>query len=262
MSEERKPMDGGSKALIAIGITLLFMFLAMSLSVYQTRVDNNALKTELTEMKKDVKANKAFGLSVSQRQLGDYDELDTRLLAEKERVSILDESVNAKDKRWARIKRVRDAIEDTAHTVPPILELTSIASAVVDYSDEYDVPIPLILGASKRESDFQRKAVSPAGALGLMQVMPQAAKEIAGDVRRRHYSLFNVRNNVQFGTYYLRKMLDTFGGDEQLAIRAYNCGPVYVGKVQAGEYQNYPEETVHYLEAVLKWKKRYEDLGL
>lgn len=255
-------MDGDSKIIIGIVCMLILVFLGLSLAVYETRLDNTALRAELLEIQKDVGGNEQYIFSVSQAQMNDYSELHTRLLIETERVSILDESVHAKDKRWARIKKVRDAIEETTHNPPPILELTKIASAIVDYSDLYDVPLSLVLGVSKRESNFDAKAVSHANASGLMQIMNETGKEIAADIGKRRYSLFNIRDNVKFGIYYLRSMLDRFDGNVELAIRAYNCGPTYTEKVVAGEYQNYPAETVDYLIHVQRWKKEYEDMGL
>jgi hypothetical protein len=255
-------MDTGSKALIAIGVVLLFMFLGMSMSVYDTRNENKKLHVEIEDLREEVSGNRIFASSVSQAQMRDNLEVVAQLNKNKEKISILDESIDSKDKRWARIKRVRDAIESTTHETPPILELTKVASAIVDYSDQYDVPINVVLAVSKRESNFNRKAVSHAGANGLMQIMPETGKEIAADIGKRRYSLFDIRDNIRFGTYYLKKMLYRFDGDLELAVRAYNCGPTYTEKVVAGEYQNYPEETVKYLEAVLGWKKEYENLGL
>jgi hypothetical protein len=255
-------MDNGSKALVVIGMVGAAMYLGMCLTIYGMKQENKRLQERI--QKGEVLFSQLEGYTNSR-----IDELHDRDLAFtrednkiNEKVSILDESIDSKDKRWAKIKKVREAIEGTAGSIPPILELTSIASAIVDNSDAYDVPIPLILGVMKRESNFNRRAISKANARGLMQVMPETAKEIAGDVGKRHYSLFNVKNNVQFGVYYLRKMLDTFEGQNELAIRGYNCGPTYVERVQAGEYHRYPEETVEYLEKVLEFKEEYENLGL
>lgn len=257
--------------LLALGVMAMLMFLGMSLAVYEVRLENKSLRAELTEAQEDIESNMNFALSVSQKQMDDANDLDTRLLAEKERVSILDQSVSSKSKRWARIKKTRDAIEATTKESPPILKLTTMAAAAVDYSDEYDVPLALVLGVMKQESNFQERVVSHADAHGLMQVMPETAKEIAGDVNKRHYNLFNIKNNVQFGTYYLRKMLDTFDGREELAIRAYNCGPICVSRVISGEWgkftcvdriEEYPCETADYLIKVQQWKNEYEEMGL
>ena len=255
-------MDNESKILIGIGVIIFAIFLGMALTTYQIKLDAKDLQVELSKIEEKSNTNESLSVFNLKKQIENYEDLNHKLLLEMQRIAMLEESVDSKDKRWSRIKVVRKAIQDTSSKVPPILELTSIASAIIDYSDEYDVPTSLILGVAKTESNFQRKAISKAGAMGLMQVMQDTAKEISGDVGNRHYSLYNVRNNIQFGTYYLRKMLDTFDGDDQFAIRAYNAGPTYVEKVKAGEYQRYPSETVKYLETVLTWKKKYENMGL
>jgi soluble lytic murein transglycosylase len=255
-------MDSGSKVLIGIGVFLMALFIAMSLTIYDLKQDLKAQNTRVDQYEKlaaDFYSNAMEEVLELHSAVSDTQETLNR---NAEKISILDESVDSKDKRWAKIKKVREAIESTTTTPPPILDLTRMASAVVDYSDQYDVEVSLVLGVIKRESNFNYRAVSHAGANGLMQIMPATGKEISADIGKRSYSLFNIRDNIRFGVYYLRKMLYRFDGDMELAVRAYNCGPTYTEKVVAGEYQNYPEETVKYLEAVSRWKQEYENLGL
>jgi len=255
-------MDNGSKVLVLMGVILFAMFAGMSLTIYELKLKIKEMDSNVDAIEIAILETKVDQDGLATVMVNGLNQAQEQRVKSQEKISILEESVDSKDKRWATIKKVRTAIESTAYNPPPILELTSIASAVVDYSDEYDVSTSLVLGIIRQESNFNRKAVSHATAQGLMQVMPQTAKEIAGDVGKRYYSLFNVKNNVQFGVYYIRKMLDTFDGDIELAIRAYNCGPTYVGRMQAGEYKNYPEETAQYLVSVLEWKAEYEKLGL
>jgi hypothetical protein len=255
-------MDTGDKVVIGIGVLGLLMFLGMSVMIYDIRLRLDSQEDLIDSYNEN--ARTFYSDAVGEiHNLGDeLAAVNTGLEKHQERISILDESIDSKDKRWATIKRVRDAIESTTSNPPPIIELTKIASAVVDYSDQYDVPTNLVLGMMRRESNFKAKAKSHAGALGLMQVMPETGKEISADVGKRRYHLYNIRDNIHFGTYYIRKMLDRFDGNVELAVRAYNCGPTYTEKVVGGEYKNYPEETIHYLEAVLKHKEEYENLGL
>ena len=88
--------------------------------------------------------------------------------------------------------------------------------------------------------------------------MPATAKECQVDIGKRFSNVFDARSNVQLGTYYLRKMLTRFEGNISLAIKAYNAGPTYVSKVLAGEYKNYPEETIGYNEKVLQYYEEYK----
>ncbi|MDE2006085.1 MAG: lytic transglycosylase domain-containing protein [Rhodospirillales bacterium] len=80
----------------------------------------------------------------------------------------------------------------------------------------------------RQESSFDRRAVSPTGALGLMQLMPATAAAIA---RRIDLPITRVAlrrdgaRNVTLGTAYLSRLLDRFGGSLPLALAAYNAGP-------------------------------------
>lgn len=84
---------------------------------------------------------------------------------------------------------------------------------------------PLLLKAViKVESDFNRYSVSRKGALGLMQLMPATARDL------RVKNSFDPHDNINGGAKYLRKMLDQFDDDLDLALAAYNAGPTAVAK--------------------------------
>ena len=78
------------------------------------------------------------------------------------------------------------------------------------------------------ESRFNPQAVSPAGARGLMQVLPSTASQIVQRIKVRPYSeslLFDPEMNLRLGSWYLSSLLEEFGGKETLALAAYNAGP-------------------------------------
>lgn len=80
----------------------------------------------------------------------------------------------------------------------------------------------------RKESAFRADAVSPVGALGLMQVMPQTGKQVARQLKLRSPSrnaLLDVDTNLKLGGAYLRAMLDQYDGNLVLAAAAYNAGP-------------------------------------
>lgn len=90
---------------------------------------------------------------------------------------------------------------------------------------------PLVLAMTRQESAFDIRAVSPAGARGLMQLMPSTAKEVAKSSGLQ-FSLARLTSdpsyNLSLGRYYLDHLLDSFGGSYVLAIAAYNAGPARV----------------------------------
>ncbi len=86
----------------------------------------------------------------------------------------------------------------------------------------------LVLGLMRAESAFIEDAVSPAGALGLMQLMPATGRRMAkviGHPLRHRLELLQADNNIPIGTAYLKKVLERFGGNPVLAIASYNAGP-------------------------------------
>lgn len=104
----------------------------------------------------------------------------------------------------------------------------------------------LVRAVVQAESGYNAGAVSTKGALGLMQLMPATAVEMAVA------SPFDPEENLRGGTRYLRALLERFGGDVILALAAYNAGPSTVERY--GGVPPYPE-TVEYVRRVLSlWR--------
>ena len=116
-----------------------------------------------------------------------------------------------------------------------------LASLIADAARTHGVDPRLLAAVASRESAFDVRSVSAAGACGLMQLMPQTARFLGVT------NIFDPRENVFGGAHYLRTLLDTFGGDLDLTLAAYNAGP---GAVQ--KYGGVPPyaETRAYVKAV------------
>lgn len=106
----------------------------------------------------------------------------------------------------------------------------------------------LIRAVIHAESSFDVKALSKTGAMGLMQLMPDTAKEMGVN------DAFNPKQNIQGGSRYLAKMLARFNGDIELACAAYNAGATTVNQYQG--IPPYPE-TQAYVKRVKILLKRY-----
>ena len=94
---------------------------------------------------------------------------------------------------------------------------------VFKYSREFSLESTIVFATIKVESNFNPKAVSNKGAVGLMQIMPSTAKFIAQKLGEEEYDLFNEETNIRFGCYYLSYLITKFKNIET-AIVAYNAG--------------------------------------
>ena len=127
---------------------------------------------------------------------------------------------------------------------PAVVDLTpqGLAKAV---ALKYDLPSAFVAGVMRAESGFNPSAVSPKGAIGLMQLMPATARDLGVDPR-------NPGQNADAGARYLRDLLARYEDKPDqvvLALAAYNAGPAAVDK-----YHGVPpyRETREYILRVLK----------
>ncbi len=115
----------------------------------------------------------------------------------------------------------------------------------------YRVPEALVWAVMHAESNFNPDAVSRVGASGLMQLMPQTAQEMYVK------DIFDVRENIEGGTRYLRVLANQFDGDMVKMIAAYNAGPHAVEKY-GGKVPPYAE-TQAYVKKVLRLYFEYKE---
>lgn len=103
------------------------------------------------------------------------------------------------------------------------------AAMVSEFEREFRLPEYLLFAVMRQESGFDPDIVSPANAVGLMQLLPQTAQRIAQEIRHDgELRLDEPRTSLRLGAAYLRRLLDCFEQNLVLAIAAYNAGPVAV----------------------------------
>ncbi|TAJ42352.1 MAG: lytic transglycosylase domain-containing protein [Reyranella sp.] len=111
--------------------------------------------------------------------------------------------------------------------------LFDAAFPVVDLGATGSIERALALAVTRQESSFNAAAVSSSGALGLMQLLPGTARDVAGRVGVPFIQDKLTRDpayNVQLGSQYLAEMLQKFGGSYELALAGYNAGPNRVAR--------------------------------
>ena len=138
---------------------------------------------------------------------------------------------------------------------------------------KYGVDPLLITSIIKVESNFFHKARSRMGAIGLMQLLPSTAEELAPELGFDDFSKMDLENpdtNIKFGSFYIGRLIENFDGNIVLAVAAYNAG---IGKVRGWYLQNpligiesadMPyRETRNYVNNVMRtyrWLKRIQKL--
>lgn len=140
---------------------------------------------------------------------------------------------------------------------------------VEKYSAEYRVPLNICYAVIRTESRFDSTAVSSAGAIGLMQIMPSTFADLSARTGDNYETgmLYDPETNIRYGIYYLSMLYDRYGVWDT-AIAAYNCGLGRVdgwiaeGKTdEGGRLVEIPiEETRQYVERVNTATKKYEKL--
>ncbi len=107
---------------------------------------------------------------------------------------------------------------------------------------KYDIPADLVHSIIQTESNYNSQAISPKGAIGLMQLMPETAKEYGVE------NLYDPKENIEGGVKYLRDLIKLYNKKTNLVLAAYNAGQEAIKKYKG--IPPYPE-TKNYIEKVM-----------
>lgn len=106
---------------------------------------------------------------------------------------------------------------------------TDLAVNIHDAAVAERIEPEIAFGLVRAESSFRARAVSPVGAVGLTQLLPSTARWLVPGTSRS--DLLRPETNLQIGFRYLRRLIDQYDGDEELALTAYNRGPGTVARL-------------------------------
>jgi len=131
-------------------------------------------------------------------------------------------------------------------------DLAQYESLISKAAEKHGIEPSLIKAVIKAESNFNQRALSPKGAQGLMQLMPQTASTL------QVADPFHPEHNIEGGTRYLKYLINLFQGDLSLALAAYNAGEKTV--IRYGGIPPY-RETREYVRRVLSVLNEYRQEG-
>ena len=134
---------------------------------------------------------------------------------------------------------------------------------IVSEAIDHELDPFLVAAVVYAESRFSPEAISPAGARGLMQLMPQTAAGIAARLDQQGYTvdkLYDPATNLRFGTFHLQGLMGRYDSDEAAVLVGYNGGGGAGDRYQAGERASVPRESLRYIEKVQAAKAVYQEL--
>ena len=130
--------------------------------------------------------------------------------------------VHLQEVELERLRRI--AANSAEYGIP-----ADLAERIEDIALAEGIEPQLAFGLVRAESEFNRRAVSPVGAVGLTQLMPSTARFFRPDIAR--HELFDRDTNLRIGFRFLRTLIEKYNGNVELALLAYNRGPERVDQL-------------------------------
>ena len=158
------------------------------------------------------------------------------------------------------------------HVILKMIYPKKYSEYVYKYSEENNIDPLLVFAIIKAESNFDKDALSKSGAIGLMQLMPETAKETLQNIGIEltiDDELYDVEKNIKVGTKYYAILCEKYNGKKELALSAYNAGMGNVNKwIEDGiinengtNIENIPyKETNNYVRKILRDYTIYRNL--
>lgn len=162
---------------------------------------------------------------------------------------VADGSVDHKRSLSKPMQLVSESMVEDRPTAPSVTaSVEELERAVTRAAQQHHLHPALLFAVMKAESSFNPIVISKAGAVGLMQLVPETA------MRHGVRNLYDTNENVAGGARHLRYLLDRFHGNTRLALAAYNAGERKVDR-----YKQIPpyKETRHYVQKVLSYYRDY-----
>lgn len=165
---------------------------------------------------------------------------------------VLTQNKNTYSNTAASVKRTATSLSGVSSDVSHRID-----QAADNASQKYGIEKTLIKAVIQQESSFNPNAVSSCGAQGLMQLMPETAKSLGVA------DSFNISQNIDGGTKYLKSLLDNFNGNKDMALAAYNGGinrMRNLGVNSTAEIVKMPNETRNYVKKVIGYYEKNKNI--
>ncbi len=174
-----------------------------------------------------------FGLGVDyQQHIESLDQIQSLVQVQRAKIDEL-----RKDKLQLHTAiMLRDYLSEVRVRLPQET-MRDMSESITNASVKFDVPPEMILAIIRIESTFNTAAVSNKGAIGLMQLMPATAREVAQELRIDWPGIEILEHpamNIEMGTYYFTKLLARFE-NMAVALAAYNHGPTRISNLEEAQ---------------------------